>query len=653
MSDKKVETVVLGAAASRLLTAGYRALTFALTAIASATIVFMMALICADIGMRFLFNAPIAGVNEIVSMLIVVCVFLQLGSTVADGRMFRADFVMRYWRRNRPALARVADASYFVLAALVLVVALGWQWSDFVHAYRQNEFVGAIGAFQITPWPFKLGAVIGCAIALLECLRIAFGAVAELRWNPAMADGSSPQLRRDLLAIATLVFAIAAFVVVILVFGSSPVRIGVFMIVLLLASISIGMPIAFALLCLSFIGIWLIRGDFSVAKSSLGITFGNAISSYEFAVVPLFIVMGLLLEKAEVGRDAFRVCSGLLRKVPGALGIATVAGNAIFGSVTASSIVSASVFSRIAVPPMVESGYTKRFAVGVVAGSSVLGILIPPSLPLIIYGLIAEASIGKLFIAAIVPGILVAIAFAGVNVGLAMFVPRFVGSPKELEGGGLSARMIVENLLPFVAVVGIIMGGIYSGIFTPTEAGAVGALAAFVVCAARRTLTWKVVRELTRETAYITAAILFLIITASYYGRMLTLSTIPFQMTSAMSHLNIGMWQLLVIFLATALLLGMILDGISIILIMVPLVLPVIVGFGGDVVWFGIVTILAVEIGLLTPPFGLSVFVVKGSLPQDFVSLSDIFIGAAPFCAAMVLLTLLIMAFPIISLILL
>ena len=251
------------------------------------------------------------------------------------------------------------------------------------------------------------------------------------------------------------------------------------------------------------------------------------------------------------------------------------------------------------------------------------------------------------------PGILVAIAFAGVNVGLAMFVPRFVGSPKELEGGGLSARLIVENLLPFVAVVGIIMGGIYSGIFTPTEAGAVGALAAFVVCAARRKLTWKVVRELTRETAYITAAIFFLIITASYYGRMLTLSTIPFQMTSAMSHLNIGMWQLLLIFLATALLLGMIFDGISIILIMVPLVLPVIVGFGGDVVWFGIVTILAVEIGLLTPPFGLSVFVVKGSLPQDFVSLSDIFIGAAPFCAAMVLVTLLIMAFPIISLILL
>jgi tripartite ATP-independent transporter DctM subunit len=656
MSDKRVETIAPNTAASQALaqlSRGYRALPFALSAVASSSIVFMMALICADISMRFLFNAPIAGVNEIVSMLIIVCVFFQLGSTVADGRMFRAEFVMRHWRHDRPALARVADASYFIFAALVLLVALGWQWNDFINAYKRSEFVGAVGAFQIITWPFKLGVVIGCAVALIECLRIAFGSVAELRWNPFKANGSSPALRRDLMAIFVLFLAIAAFFVAILVFGSTPIRIGALMLAMLLASIAIGMPIAFALLCLSFIGIWLVRGDFSVAEHSLGMTFGSAISSYEFAVVPLFVIMGLLLEKAEVGRDAFQVCSGLLRKIPGALGIATVAGNAIFGSVTASSIVSASVFSRIAVPPMVENGYTKRFSVGVVAGSSVLGILIPPSLPLIIYGLIAEASIGALFIAAIVPGILMAIAFSVVNVGLAMFFPRFVGNPREPDAGKISFKMIAENLLPFVAVVGVIMGGIYSGIFTPTEAGGVGALAAFVVCAARRKLTFKLIADLTRETAYITAAILFLIITASYYGRMLTLSTIPFQMTAAMAHMDISMWQFLLLFLAIALLLGMILDGISIILIMVPLVLPVIVGFGGDPIWFGVVTILAVEIGLLTPPFGLAAFVVKGSLPPDFISLGDIFIGAAPFCAAMVLVTLLIMAFPIISLILL
>jgi C4-dicarboxylate transporter, DctM subunit len=197
------------------------------------------------------------------------------------------------------------------------------------------------------------------------------------------------------------------------------------------------------------------------------------------------------------------------------------------------------------------------------------------------------------------------------------------------------------------------MGGIYSGVFTPTEAGGIGALLAFAIAVALRKLTWKTIAAVIRETAYISAAILFLIITASYYGRMLTVSTIPFSLTSSLSQLDVGLWQFLLLYLAVAILLGMILDGISILLIMVPLVLPVVVALQGDLIWFGIVTILAVEIGLLTPPFGLSVFVVQGSLPPGFVSLADVFIGAAPFCLVMVLVTLVFMAFPFLTLILL
>jgi tripartite ATP-independent transporter DctM subunit len=363
--------------------------------------------------------------------------------------------------------------------------------------------------------------------------------------------------------------------------------------------------------------------------------------------------MGILLEKVDVGRDVFQVSSGLLRKLPGALGIATVAGNAIFASVTASSVVSASVFSRIAVPPLVENGYTKRFSVGVVAGSSVLGILIPPSIPLIIYGLIAESSIGKLFIAALLPGIVLAVAFAVLNVGLASYFPRFVGTPREPDVGEIGLAAVCVKLLPVLVIVGLITGGIYSGVFTPTEAGAIGALAAFAVGAVRRKLTLDVITDVVRQTAYISAAILFLIITASYYGRMLTLSALPFQMTTTISQLDVAFWQFLVLFLLIAALLGTILDGISILLIMVPLVLPVIDGFGGNRIWFGVVATLAVEIGLLTPPFGLSAFVVKGTLPPGYVSLGDIFTGAAPFAVALVLLTLFVMAFPQITLMLL
>ena len=166
------------------------------------------------------------------------------------------------------------------------------------------------------------------------------------------------------------------------------------------------MPVAFALLAMSFLGVWLTRGNINVASNALGIAASGAVRSFEFGVVPLFVTMGLVLDRADVGRDAFQVAVVLLRRVRGGLGIATVGANAIFAAITGSSIASAAVFSRIAVPAMTEAGYTRRFSAGVVAGSSVLGMLIPPSLLLIIYGLLAEVSIGLLFVAAIVPGII-------------------------------------------------------------------------------------------------------------------------------------------------------------------------------------------------------------------------------------------------------
>ena len=610
----------------------------------------MMLLICADVGMRFFFNAPIAGVNEIVSMLIVTCVFLQLGSTIGDGRMIRADFIMQHWRRDRPALACVAEIFFFSIAAFLLLIALRWLWDDFAHSYRTNEFVGAVGAYQIRTWPFKFGVVLGCAVALLECFRVAGNAISAGKPQTGPLWHS---FARDWLAIVVFIATISLIVIAALAFVRTPVQMGALMVVLLLASVAIGTPIAFALLTLSFLGIWFIRQDFDIAAYALGSTFSSAIASYEFAVVPLFVIMGLLLEKADVARDAFQVCSALLRNIRGALGIATVAGNALFAAVTGTSIASASVFSRIAVPPMIENGYTKRFSVGVVAGSSVLGMLIPPSILMIIYGLIAETSVGRLFIAGIIPGVLLAASFAALNIGLATFMPRFVGTPRVPKAGEISFLIVVLKLSPIVAVVGVVMGGIYAGVFTPTEAGGVGAFAAFVVAALRRKVSFKSLKEVVLETAYISSAILFLIIAASYYGRMLTLSRIPFEMTSAISQLDVNMWQFLALYLITAILLGTILDAVSVLLIMVPLVLPVVIALGGDLVWFGIVTILAVEIGLLTPPFGLAVFVVKGSFPPGFVSLSDIFIGAAPFVVVMVVVTILIMAFPQISLALL
>jgi C4-dicarboxylate transporter DctM subunit len=629
----------------------YAPVPFALSVVASAGIVVILVLICADIVLRTFFSAPIDGVTEIVAYGIVACVFLQLGSTIGGDRLIRADFLFGRFRRTRPALAATMEVIFFAVGAFILLKAVIWLAGDVAQSYRSAEFTGAVGAFAITLWPFKLAVLVGAVVALVESVRRAAGAAATLRWSAGGREAAP--LRPDLFPVLVFLAALAGFLYVFTSVIDSPVGVGVAALAALLTAVTFGMPIAFALLALSYLGIWFTRDILAIADNGLGIAISGAIRSYEFGVVPLFVMMGLILDKADVGRDAFQVAVHLLRRVRGGLGMATVVANALFASVTGSSIASAAVFSRIAVPPMIEGGYTRRFAVGVVAGSSVLGMLIPPSLLLIIYGLIAEASIGSLFIAAILPGLLLAFAFAIVNIGLATFFPRFTGTPHAVADGAMSLGAMAVRLLPIAAIVALVLGGIYAGMFTPTEAGAVGALGAFVVGVARRKLSWRSVREVVLETGFISASILFLIIAANLYGRMLTLSTIPMQMNAAIGGLDLGVAGFLAVYFAVVLVLGMILDSVSIMLIVLPIVLPVLKLFGGDPVWFGIITVIAIEIGLLTPPLGLSVFVVKSTLPAGFVSLGDIFSGAAPFVAAMVLVTILLMAFPQISLALL
>ena len=625
----------------------YARVPLVLSAFASFAILFMMALICTDIALRFFFSRPINGVTEIISMLIVACVFLQLGASIRDGRLVRAEFLHGAWASTRPGLAAAADLLAYVVGAIILAKGLAWLTHDFLKSYASGEFTGAVGAFTIPVWPFSGGVVVGCAVALVETLRIVVERAILLLRKAAPAGGAARRpLVRDALPIG-----VAACLVANVGLGLGPLGVGLLALAGLLAAVALGVPIAFALLGLSFIGIWLARGNPVIADNTLGISFAGAIRSYEFGVVPLFVMMGLVLDKADVGRDAFQVAVTLLRHVRGGLGIATVGANAIFASITGSSIASAAVFSRIAVPPMIENGHTKRFAVGVVAGSSVLGMLIPPSLLLIIYGLLAEVSIGRLFVAAIVPGIVLAVAFAVLNFALATFWPSFVGVAKPVSVVPLSAAQMARRLLPVVAIIAIVMGGIYAGAFTATEAGAVGTLLALIVAAARRKLSWSTMRSVVLETGYISTTILFLIIAANVYARMLTLSTIPMQMTAFLGEANIGMGAFLVLYLGILLVLGMLLDSVSIMLIMLPIVVPVVTALGGDPIWFGIVTVVAIEIGLITPPFGLSVFVVKGSLPKDFISLGEIFAGAAPFVVVMILVTILLMAVPSLSLV--
>ena len=330
--------------------------------------------------------------------------------------------------------------------------------------------------------------------------------------------------------------------------------------------------------------------------------------------------------------------------------MATVGANAIFAAVTGSSIASASVFTKISVPEMLRLNYNPRFAVGVVAGSSVLGMIIPPSAMLIIYSFVSEQSVGDMFIAGIVPGLILTAAYI-VGILLAgKFWPSFIGERSTMADDiPLTKFELIDKTLPIMVLILIVLGGIYTGWVTPVEAGAAGALVAFFIAIIRRKITWPGVWETAINTGHITASILFLIIMASLYSRMLGYAGLPNELNAFLQNHNFSFSTVMVIYVILMLFLGTMLDTASIILIVVPLFLTLIESMGLSLVWFGIVTVIGAEIGLLTPPLGISCFVIKATLNDPGISLKDVFLGALPFALIMLLVLILIIRYPILS----
>jgi C4-dicarboxylate transporter, DctM subunit len=430
------------------------------------------------------------------------------------------------------------------------------------------------------------------------------------------------------------------------------VHIGFALIGAMVALIVLGMPIGLSLISTGAIGVWLIRENPDLAFRFTAMATYSGIQDYIFATIPLFVLMGLLVSVSDIGKDTFEVAQALLRRIRGGLGIATVGANAVFAAVTGVSIASAAVFTKVAVPEMVRHGYTMRFAAGTVAGSSILGMLIPPSLLMIVYGVLAEVSIGKMFVAGVIPGIIIAVGFAVLIWVYATFFPARIMaretqptlSQRVMPGGEMALKS-----LPIMALVVLILGGLYTGFFTPTEAGAVGAAGALILALLRRRLDGPRFWRVLRETGLVSASILFLLIAAGLYSRMLSLAGVPQAIGEMVEHLGLGPYGFLAVFVVIVLLMGMILDSTSILLIMVPIGAPIASAMGFDLIHFGIVTIIAVEMGLLTPPFGISVFTVKATLADSKVGIETIFAGALPYVVVMGAALLLIAAVPLLA----
>lgn len=432
----------------------------------------------------------------------------------------------------------------------------------------------------------------------------------------------------------------------------SPFEIGLISVVAMVALIYLGVYIPIALGLVSFVTIWILRDSFELPLALLKIAVGDSVTEYSFATIPLFTFMGLIVSRAGLGEDVYRVMNTVFHRILGGVGMATVGANALFAAVTGSSIASASVFTKVAVPEMMKLNYNKRFAVGVVAGSSVLGMIIPPSAMLIIYAIVAEQSVGHMFLAGVIPGLMLAAAYILAIWTMARLRPSFVvnqGAEQREPAGLLGLRDMVLLSLPLIGLVLTVLGGIYTGWLTPVEAGAAGAALGLVLAVARRRIDLKGFWNALLETGHITAAILFLITAASIYSRMLGIAGLPNALGDFLQTYQLGFTAVMVTLVVLMLFLGTLLDTASIILIVVPLFLPIVEPLGVSLVWFGIIVVIGAEIGLLTPPLGISCFVIKSTIDDPSITLKDVFLGALPFAAVMLCVLIVLIRFPILS----
>ncbi|MDB2407868.1 TRAP transporter large permease [Jannaschia sp.] len=417
---------------------------------------------------------------------------------------------------------------------------------------------------------------------------------------------------------------------------------------ILLILVFLGVHVAVALGVASVAGVYWMLGSADIAFSVLSGTAYEALRKDIFIVIPLFVLMGEFISRSGAARDIFMICNRAFMRVPGCLAVATVSGNSIFAAITGVSIASAATFSRLAYPEMIALGYNKSYALGVVAGSACLGMLIPPSILMIVWAVLTEISIGALFIAGLLPGVLLATFFVGYCVITAWMNPAIAPPCPPATIAAIppeQRRSELTSGLSVIALIALVIGGIWGGFLTPTEAagfGAIGALLVGLIKGMRR----KDLLDAIYRAGKTTAPIMILLITASMYSRFLAMGGAVGVINDTLLSISENAVIILLMIFLIWIVLGMFIDSTSIILLTVPIFAPIAAGLGVDELAFAIFGILVIEAGLLTPPFGLLIFTVKAAVPDDTVTLGMIFRGSIPYWILLLLVAVLVLTFP-------
>lgn len=424
----------------------------------------------------------------------------------------------------------------------------------------------------------------------------------------------------------------------------SSASIGFVCIALMLVMMALRAPIALAMASVGFIGFaWIVAFDPALAILESGPF--ETLTNYSFSPIPMFILMGVLASRSRMSDQLFSGARSLFGAWRGGISLASLISCGIFSAISGSSVATAASMSRVALPEMRKHGYADSLATGTLAAGGTLGIMIPPSIALLLYALITEQSVGDMFMAGLIPGLLGLVLYCVTVTLLVRFKPELAEPGKATS---LSEKLAgLKGLLPFTSIFAIIIGGIYAGLFTPTEAAAVGAFGTLVI-AVLRGMRWNEFLEALQETLITSAMIFFMILGAEIFGYFLSVSRISFELVDFVDSLQLPPFAILMAILLLFMLLGCVMDSIAMLLLTVPVVFPLVQAAGFDPIWFGVVAVITVELGLITPPVGMNVFVIK-AFAKD-VSIGSIYRGVMPFVLSDLVRLALIIAFPVLAL---
>ena len=578
----------------------------------------LMLMTAADVFGRYLLNHSIKWVKEISEVMLILIVFFGAAYTATKKEHVRVELlIMRFSKRVQVVIEAFASLLSSVMVGMIAV-----QGVTLTIVQRSRGTVTQL--LEIPLWPFALLLSFGAALLCMVLLKNTVGTirdVAGLTW------GARQKLLCGLIIvlIAAAFFALGYFTLD----QSEPIYTGILGMILMLVLLFLGVPIGF---CMAVVGT---AGMFYLVNPSAGLTLLQTVpydttSNYSLTVLPLFILMGAFAFHTGLSRDLYQLVYRWLGHLPGGLAIATVGGCAGFAAVSGSSLATAATMGMVALPEMKRYKYDPALATGCIAAGGSIGILIPPSVILIIYGIITSQSIATLFIAGFIPGILEALFYILTIYYICKRNPN-MGPPGERSTFRLRMLSFKDTwgvLILFLFVI----GGLYFGIFTPTEAGGMGAFGALIFIFVRRKFNLKSFFSSLEDSAKTTSMCFILLIGAMMLGYFLTITQLPFALSEFVSGLPVHRYLILILILIVYLILGCVMDSLSIVLLTVPIFFPVIKSLGFDPIWFGILMVRVVEIGMITPPIGINVFIIKGVAGD--VPMYTIFRGIMPFLVA-------------------